>query len=346
MKNTFSLKTRLVTASLLTAAASQPAFASGENGEFFGNLRLGYISAEDDTGIRAKSSAIGGKFGYLSPQWNGLSAGATVYATEDLGQDDEGSFFGADGDGYAILGEAYLQAHVGNNVIKGGRFEYDSPFADTDDIRMVPNTFQGAVFTNTSLADTTLQVAHLRKWAGVDTDEPEEFRHLNDDEGVNLIGAVYEGFEALSLQAWYYDADELAQLSYFEAVYSGEYFEFGAQFSAQNDDTSDNSGTDGDIYGIFASVNISDFTLAAAYNEVDGTATDGFGGGPFYTSADELTIAEVEDQDAFAAGLEYTGIEGLTLGILNVNFGEGEDETEVRPVKALKLAALNVTCCI
>lgn len=51
-----------------------------------------------------------------------------------------------------------------------------------------------------------------------------------------------------------------------------------------------------------------------------------FGGGPFYTSADDHTIADVEDQDAVATGIEYGGVEGLTLGVLNVNFGKGEDE--------------------
>jgi hypothetical protein len=147
MTSTFSLKPSLALASLLAAATTLPAYAyayaDAENEGFSGNLRAGYISSEDDMGIRTKSSAIGGKFGYVSPQWNGLTAGATVYATEEIGKDDEGSFFGADGDGYSILGEAYLQATLGNTAIKGGRFEYDSPYADTDDIRMVPNYLPG-----------------------------------------------------------------------------------------------------------------------------------------------------------------------------------------------------------
>ena len=76
------------------------------------------------------------------------------------------------------------------------------------------------------------------------------------------------------------------------------------------------------------SVNISDFTLSAAYNDVDGTLTDGFGGGPFFTSADDHTIDGTLDQSAVAVGAEYGGIEGLTLGVLNVNFNKGEDETD------------------
>jgi len=328
MTRTFSLKPSFTIASLLAAVTTLPAYADTENEGFSGNLRAGYISSEDGAGIRTKSSAIGGKYGYVSPQWNGLSAGATVYATEEIGKDDEGSFFGVDDDGYSILGEAYLQVTLGNTAIKGGRFEYDSPYADTDDIRMIPNTFQGVVLSNTSLADTTLHAGHLTKWAGVDTDEPEEFRHLNNDEGVNFIGAEYEGFDSVALQAWYYDAGDYAQLSYFEAVYSADNFELGAQFAKQNNDTADKSGPDGDAYGIYGSVNVADFTLTAAYNDVDGTVTNGFGGGPFFTSADDLTIDGTEDQDALALGVEFGGIENLTLGVLNVDFGKGEDETD------------------
>ncbi len=328
MTSTFSLKPSLALASLLAAVTALPVYADAENEGFSGNLRAGYISSEDDMGIRTKSSAIGGKFGYVSPQWSGLNFGATVYATEELGKDDEGSFFGADGDGYSILGEAYLQAALGNTAIKGGRFEYDSPYADTDDIRMIPNTFQGVVISNTSLADTTIHAGHLTKWAGVDTGEPEKFRHLTNYEGVNFIGAEYEGFDSVALQAWYYDAEDFAQLSYLEAIYSAGNVEMGLQYADQNDDSSDNSGPDGDTYGIYGSVSVADFTLTAAYNDVDGTVSNGFGGGPFFTSADDLTIDGTEDQDALALGIEFGGIENLTLGMLNVDFGKGEDEID------------------
>ena len=151
---------------------------------------------------------------------------------------------------------------------------------------------------------------------------------MNDDDGVHLIGAIYEGIESVSLQAWYYDANDFAQLSYFEGTYSADSFEVGVQFAKQNDDTSDNSGPDGDAYGIFGAVNVADFTLSAAYNDVDGTVINGFGGGPFFTSADDLTIEGTEDQDALALGVEFGGIENLTLGVLSVDFGEGEDEID------------------
>lgn len=326
MTDTFSLKPYIALTALLASASSLPV-AAAEYGEFFGNLRAGVITAEDSAGVDTDGSAIGGKFGYLSPNWNGLSGGATVYATQELFDDEEGSFFGANRSSYALLGEAFLQAKLGNTTIKGGRFEFDSPHADTDDIRMVPNTFQGAFLSNTDLADTTLYAGYLSKWAGVDTDTPEEFQNINGDKGLSLIGASYDGIDHVNLQAWFYQAKDFVEMTYLEATYGNELFEMGAQFGSQNDDTPGGGAIDGDVYGVFGSVNISDFTLMLAYNDVSGTVTNGFGGGPFFTSSDDHTVAEVEDQEAVAINIEYGGIENFTFGIFDADFRKGEDET-------------------
>jgi len=103
------------------------------------------------------------------------------------------------------------------------------------------------------------------------------------------------------------------------------------QYGSQKNDTpAATRDLTSDVFGLMGSVNISDFTLSAAYNDADGTLTDGFGGGPFFTSADDHTVDGTLDQSAVAVGAEYGGIEGLTRGVLNANFdkGEGEDETD------------------
>jgi len=311
-----------------SGAISPSESAAEESGGFFGNLRIGFITAEDDTGDNTDGSAYGGKLGYISPGWNGLRAGATLYATQELFDNENGDFFASDGSSYSILGEAFLQGNFGNTELKAGRFEFDSPYADTDDIRMVPNTFQGALLSNRDISDTTLHLAHLDEWAGVDADEPEEFNEMNGDDGITLAGAAYEGIENLGLQAWYYWGNDFADLLYLEALYEIDNYSIGAQFGSQSDNTSDDSGPDGHVFGITGSYTIDAFTLAAAYNRVSDTVINGFGGGPFFTSADDHTIEGVEDQKALALGLEYGGIERLTLGVLNVDFDKGEDETD------------------
>lgn len=309
-------------------ANEDPSPRDQQNHEVFGNLRVGVMSAEDDAGDQFDGSAIGGHFGVKSARWHGISAGATVYTTQKLFDDENGDFFGADGHGYTLLGEAYLQMNLGNTEFKSGRFGFDSPHADTDDIRMVPNTFSGVLMTNTDLADTTIYLAHLDEWAGVDTDEPEEFNEMNGDDGISVFGAVYEGFDNLGLQAWYYQGNDFADLIYMEAMYETDNFSVGAQFGTQSDDTPDNTGPDGDVYGLTASYTLDNITLISAYNKVNGVVVNGFGGGPFFTSSDDHTIEGEVDQKGLALGAEYTGFEGLTLGVLNVNFHRGEDETD------------------
>lgn len=312
----------------VTSYASEQKITADESG-LFGNLRVGYISSEDDAGKSRDSSAIGGKLGYVSTTWNNLSAGGTLYATQKLFNDDNGDFFDANGDSYAILGEAFIKANFKQTEFTAGRFEFDSPYADTDDIRMVPNTFSGAIVSNTDISDTTLYAAYLDQWSGVDSDEPEDFTSLNGGDGLYAVGVVFEGIESLALQGWLYQGSDLFQLTYAEAIYEFGDLVIGTQLASQSDKTSDNSGPDGDVYGAMTSYTIDDFIFSGAYNHVSGVVTNGFGGGPFFTSAADHTIADIEDQKALAIGAEYNGIEQLTLGLLHVDFDKGANETDV-----------------
>jgi hypothetical protein len=302
--------------------------AAQEEAGIFGNVRLGFIQAEDDAGEETDGSAIGGKLGYISPSWNGLSAGATFYATGELFDDENGDFFSSENGSYSILGEAYVQGMYGNSMLRLGRFELDTPHADTDDIRMVPNTFQGLLLSNTDIAGTTLYLTHLDKWAGVDAEIPERFQEMNGDDGITAVGALYEGIEQLALQGWYYLGRDFANLLYLEAMYETDSFSLGVQFGSQSDETDDDSGPDGDVWGITGSYTLYDLTLSAAYNDVSGSVTNGFGGGPYFTSADDHTIDGVVDQEATALGIEYGSIESLAVGFLHVDFDQGANETD------------------
>lgn len=315
---------------MLIGMISHPVIAeeNSNNAEVTGNFRFGFIDAEDDTGESAKGSAIGGKLGYTSPQWQGLRAGAVFYTTQEISDDENGDFFSSEGESYSILGEAYVQAEFYKTIINAGRFELDTPHADAHDIRMIPNRFQGVLLSNTGIPGTTVYATHLDKWAGVDTDTPEDFTSLSGDDGVNAAGVVFEGIENIELQAWYYDARGTGKIAYLEATHETGRFSIGAQYGDQSDETKDGTGPEGDVIGAAATLSSAGFTLSAAYNKVSGTVINGFGGGPFFTSADDHTIEGVEDQKATAVGLEYGGIEGLSLVVLAVDFDKGEDETD------------------
>lgn len=313
----------------MTEVQSDAVLSETENTGFSGRVRLGYIAIDNESDTRERSSAIGTALNYSSASWQGISATGSLYTTQKLFHDDNGSFFASDGDGYAILGQAYLQANVDKTEVKLGRFSFDSPHADMNDVRMVPNTFSGILVTNTNIIDTTVYAAHLTKWISVDSHKPEDFTDIHGSDGVNMLGVVYEGIDNVALQTWYYNAKNFADFFYVEAAVEHDNFTFGAQFGKQSGNSDNLAGPDGDVYGIMAQYTLNDFTFKSSYNHVSGTIINGFGGGPFYTNAADHTISGTLNQRALAIGVDYSGFDNLTLGLLNVAFDKGEDEIDL-----------------
>jgi len=284
------------------------------------NLRAGAIQIEDDVDKKSTTYALGGSVGVETKPIQGFSIGATFYTTNALfGKDNEGMFLNSNNDSYSIVGEAFIKAQLGKTTIKAGRQIVDTPYADSDDIGMIPNTFEGYTLVNQNIADTTIILASLDKWSGVDTEQPERFNEMQGSGDEVLAGGViYEGVENTTLQAWQYKLEN-RNLTYLQAGYETEQFNLAGQYSNQ-----DNSNT---IFGVSAGVNIGDLALSTAYNRVDGEVINGFGGGPFFTSAEDHTVAEVTDQEAWLLGAEYSYGQ-FTGGVTHVNFDKGENETD------------------
>jgi len=52
-----------------------------------------------------------------------------------------------------------------NLLLKIGRQELDTPFADSDDIAMIPNSFEAAIFTSNYLANSSIFLGYIKRWA-------------------------------------------------------------------------------------------------------------------------------------------------------------------------------------
>ena len=271
--------------------------------------------------------ALGGKLHIDTKAFYGINAAASLYTTNALGKQEGNGipFFDADNHSYTILGEAYLKGKWENTTLTVGRQEIDTPFADTDNIGMIPNTFEAAMLVSQITEDTTMTLGHLHKMAGVDAPYPSEFTRINDDQGVQLLGVSYEGISNLVLSAWDYRLNryETDNIAYFEADYENKYNDFtygvNLQYALQNAQIpgADNA----DIYGIDASVGFENTGLAlgVAYNKSEGNAADnGFGGGPFFTSSEHLTLAEANGEgEAFLYTLNW---DAKSIGLENLSF--------------------------
>lgn len=312
-----------------------------KNGTVSGEIRLGYVNQDNDDATTNQNSAAGGHIMYETAAFNGISAGVGFYTThriESKAGDGAGTgLFDSNDDSYSILGQAYVNVAMGNTNLKAGRQQIDTPYADSDDIRMIPNLFEAYVLSNTDLPDTTLIAAQVEKWSGVDAGTPEKFEPLvAGADGVTMFAGVYGGIPDTELSLWYYDVDQLTAIAYLEgatevALGEGMGLALGAQYANQSEKSS--SGVDGTVWGISAELGIESAgtTVMAAYNDISNDAgtsvVNGFGGGPYMTSMDETTIEGLYDGSAWLAGvsvdLGMIGAEGLSIGYAYGDFEDG-----------------------
>ncbi len=318
-------------------------YAQSLEGAFKNVTTDGYIRAglqHQDEG----EMSIGGKLHMQTAPIAGISFGTSFYTTNGINEkhNDGVAFFSSDQNSYSILGEAYLQADIKNTLLKVGRQELDTPYADTDDIGMIPNTFEALSIVNSDLTNTTIVLAHLQKMSGVDADIAEKFTKINDSDGVQALGITYEGFEDVTLQGWFYNASDFAKLTYLEADYASSLGQFNLGVAGQYTIQDYDNGNEVSVYGVNFSLGLqgSGITLQSAYNKADSTngqvAENFFGGGPFFISCEHLTMAEAgENGEAYRVGLEIDaekyGVDGLgfTLSYLGAEGDDGADLNEI-----------------
>ena len=279
----------------------------------------------DDT---FNDGAMGGKLHIETAPIHGISLGSSFYTSNSFGSSDNRGlvpFLGEVANSYSILGEAYLKVAFENTTLTLGRQEIETPFAQVDDIGMVPNTFESYVLENKDLPDTTLFIGQIQKMSGVDAEVVDQFTRVNGTNNMQVVGLTYEGIKDLNLNAWYYylknaEIDSIAYMeATYESVFSSINYGLGVQYAKQTylqeKDTS--------IYGINTSLGYdhAGIILGFAYNKAVGNAaTSGFGGGPFFSNSEYLIIDNAgKDSSQTWFGMELDagkiGLNGLTVGL-------------------------------
>ncbi|MCK4707519.1 MAG: OprD family outer membrane porin [Gammaproteobacteria bacterium] len=332
-----------------------------KGGQTSGQIRLGYISSDPDVAgnTTTDATAIGGQLKYETADWQHLQLGLGAYFSKkmhslsgDPAQNELNTdFLDKDSKSFAYIGEAYINLALNGMNIRVGRQQLDTPFADTDDIRMLPNTFEAVLATYSGIKDTTLVGAYIQQWAGVDsvsgTEGQDEFKAMAgvNGDGTAVVGIVHEGIENLALQGWFYDIDNLAQAFYADVTYgievsNGHSYEVAVQFASFDEESA--SDVDGSAYGLSGVVNMANMTFSVAYNATSNDATkfvtNGFGGGPYFTSMDEMTIDGLTDAEAWLVGAEFDLGGLVTPGLgASIAFGHFEDENKATDVDEMDI---------
>ena len=284
---------------------------SGEIREFSINREV--LKSASDNYTRS-ANAIGGHLKFETADYNGLSFGTAAYTTNGFLNDKDKtdyekvdpSLLGQDNENYTILGEAYLQYKYGKTTFKGGRQNLNTPLAGTDDARMLPNLFEAYMLTNNDIADTTITLGHLSKFAqgtfgkvygsglfattggysNIDAKgQVGQFKGMggyatgNSTAGVTLASATYTGVSGLKLQIWDYYAYDIVNSVYAQADYNmkmGSVTPFVAgQVIQQSSLGKEYLGKlDGLLVGAKIGASIENFTAFAAYTQTKENSAD------------------------------------------------------------------------
>ncbi len=317
-----------------------------------GQLRAGYITFSEDGASRTSAYALAGHVHFNTKRWNAFMVGVEAYTVLNLGINQNplnlnGDFFDENGKSFILLSQVYLDWKWCNTEIKLGRQILDTPHADSDDIRMMPNYFEAYTITNTDIDNLTLSAGIIDKMAGWENgvNSPDfvdvgETLGVNKIDGIYYASASYEGIKDLSLSLWYYHYSDIADVVYAEAGYSYTFsknttFTLGLQYDGSHQTGAALLGKqDADTYGISLEAEFADLglTVLAAYNQDDGeTGATGLslGGGPFFTSMEDQTLDALGAAgSAWIIGAGYNfenlGINDLTFGVAYGSF-EADD---------------------
>ncbi len=303
-----------------------------KNGKVSGQIRAGYINFDPELSgdTTTFSTAIGGQLKYETAAYYGFSLGAAFYTSHAVmglsGERSEGKYNNelSSDTHYDVLAESYINYHHGDFNIRIGRQLIDTPYADSDDIRMTPNTFEGVV-ASYGLGNITLLGAYLTKWQGPDAESYDFVDLLGPDADGVAMAAVTYADDMFEGGIWYYGADETADVFYGDismtyVLSDGVELKGGLQYASQSEKS--NSGIDGTLFGAMAEVGFSGVTLGIAYDTLDvddgKEYFGGFGGGVGFVNMDEMTagifmISQGGDAWKFSFAYDFAevGIEGL-----------------------------------
>jgi hypothetical protein len=288
-----------------------------ENAKVTGEVRSMYAgykqkhSGEADT----HATSIGGKLKYETAELNGFSAATAVNTSYDIGflsgEREKSKHFddlsSADEE-YMVFSEVYLNYKNGAFNFRAGRQIINTPLADTDDYRMIANTFEAYIATY-EMSKFTFMVGNLQEWQGIDAGLDAGWEKTGEDG--TWLGSVTYATDILEASAWYYDINKKLNALYLDATLKYEInndmsIETSLQYLDENEQNG--SGEEATIYGAMVELSAYDAKFSLAHNNADKrakkTSFSGYGGGALFTSMNIMILDEItNDRDSKAVVL-------------------------------------------
>jgi len=276
-------------------------------------VRFGYIQSDAYDFLGS-----GGHIHIRTPYHKGLRLNGSLYAFYDL---EQGAATQRQKDLFwAEANIEYLYRYLDLMV---GRFMVDTPYADSDDIRIVPNYFQGArlLYCDGVVGFEFLYLSKMAGWgSGGDIGQ---FKSLSEVMGIDGIGsllgvrlALFDDF------VWFYRLENGADLAYVDLDFEDRGYRVAFQGCYAVSSGKELMGSfRSAVVGILLSKEFGPFGCFGAYNKsLEGFAMPAFGGGPYFTSMEELTLdlAGQGGQSVVVGGSRRFG--DLSVGVVGGRF--------------------------
>ncbi len=160
------------TASAAEDAATTPTEAF-KKGKVSFDMTIGYfIRKFDDPGVDDSEALTGGGIvKYETAPYYQTKIGIAYYGSHDLGivEWEKGtgtSFLQADGGDIRFIGEGYVQLGTGIHQLTVGRQRLATPLMDDHNLRLLPSSYEAAVYRNTARENTLLEFGYVNRYSG------------------------------------------------------------------------------------------------------------------------------------------------------------------------------------
>lgn len=276
------------------------------------------------------ATAIGGMLKYELAEYNGFNAGAAFTTSQDIdfatGKDTKHNpELSSDTNEYTELTEAYINYRNGDLNIRAGLQVINTPLADSDNIRMVQNTFEA--YTATYHIDNfEFFAGNLLKWQGIDAGL-EHGQWVNVGSNGAWVGGITYTYD-VQINAWYYNFIDLTDAIYLDIAYTFDITkDFSIDTAAQylNESEIGASSVEAEIYGALAGFSVYNIGFELAYNKsnkkVGKHSHSGTGGGTLFTSMDTMILDEIADDREARAVLVSVSRD---VGILHFLYAYGD----------------------
>ena len=295
------------------------------------HLRTFYQDRKRDGALNGEDWAGGGWLNVVGSYFDhSLKFAGTVYTSQKLYADDDKADTGAlqsKHNGYTQLGEVYASFTLDKLAMQAGRYAINQPYFNKHDIRMTPQTFQGAqaIFQPVDGWEVgTGVITHIKKRTREGFDSLYEAAGLDGNEDVWVGGSLYQKEPGTLAGIYAIHAPDYYNGVYLEAskrswLAEDRYVQFSGQYTWQE---STGDELDGDFsvkhYGLRATWKHDWYSGSVAWTDYpeEDRLRSPWGGVPGYTSV-LINDFDRPEETAWLLGgtvdFDGLGIRGLSV---------------------------------